>query len=119
MIDIKFLRENPQAIKDSIKRRGLKLDIDALLDLDTKRRAKIAELESLQAKRNALASEVGKVKPTPEQISRGRELKSQHESLDDELKKIDLHFFELMAEVSSSSVSTVIMVTPIFRIEWS
>jgi seryl-tRNA synthetase len=99
MIDIKLLRENPQAIKDSIKRRGLKLDIDALLDLDTKRRAKIAELEGLQAKRNALASEVGKGKPTSEQVARGRELKSQHESIDGELKKLDLHFHELMAEV--------------------
>lgn len=99
MIDIKFLRENPQAIKDSIKRRGLKLDIDALLDLDTKRRAKIAELESLQAKRNSLASEVGKQKPTTEQISRGRDLKSQHEAIDSELKKLDLHFNELMGEV--------------------
>lgn len=99
MIDIKFLRENPQIIKDSIKRRGLNVDIDALLDIDARRRAKIAELEGLQAKRNALASEVGKDKPKPEQISRGRELKSQHEAIDAELKKLDSHFNELLNEV--------------------
>jgi len=99
MIDIKLLRENPQTIKDSIKRRGLSVDIDALLDLDTKRRAKIAELEGLQAKRNSLASEVGKAKPSAEQISRGRDLKGKHEAVDTELKKLDLHFSELLAEV--------------------
>lgn len=99
MIDIKLLRENPQIVKESIKRRGLNVDIDALLELDTNRRAKIAELESLQAKRNTLASEVGKGKPSAEQIGVGRDLKSQHESIESELKKIDTHFVELLSEV--------------------
>lgn len=99
MIDIKLLRENPKELKDSIRRRGLKLDIDKLLEQDTKRRAKIAELESIQAKRNALASEIGKGKPSASQIEKGRKLKSQHEQTDQELQQIDAVFKPLLEDV--------------------
>jgi seryl-tRNA synthetase len=99
MLDIRFIRENPEAVKDSIRRRGLQVDVDKLLDLDTKRRAKIAELEEIQAKRNTLASESKNSKPSAGQIELGKDLKSQHESKEKDLEKILNDYQELLYEV--------------------
>lgn len=99
MIDIKLIRENPNIVKDSIRRRGLKVDIDELLKLDEQRRAKIGDLEALQAKRNTLAAEVGKNKPSDTQTKLGRELKSQHEQLSGELNTLDKTYQMILSEV--------------------
>lgn len=58
MLDLKFVRENPQVIKDAIEARGENCDIDAILSLDTKRRELISEKESLEAKRNRVSKEI-------------------------------------------------------------
>ena len=50
MIDIRFLRENPEAVKENIRKKfqDVKLPlVDEVVDLDQKRRAAIAEVESL------------------------------------------------------------------------
>ena len=55
MIDIRFLRENPEAVKENIRKKfqDAKLPlVDEVVDLDAKRRAAIAEVESLKAARN-------------------------------------------------------------------
>ena len=61
MLDIKFIRENPDAVKKSIKDRGLKLDLDALLELDAQRRKLVVEMEELKCKKNALSEEIAKM----------------------------------------------------------
>lgn len=99
MIDIKLLRDQPKDIKQSIARRGLKIDLDKLLDLDTKRRVKISEVEAVQAKRNKLASEIGKAKPSAQQIEQGRKLKAQHEQLEKALDELEPEFRELINDI--------------------
>ena len=52
MLDIRFIRENPEVVKKAIKDRGLKIDIKELLDLDNEKRKALVEVESLKSERN-------------------------------------------------------------------
>ena len=55
MLDIKFIRENPDAVKENIKKKfqDAKLPlVDEVIELDAKRRAAIAEADQLRAGRN-------------------------------------------------------------------
>ena len=63
MIDIKFIRENPDAVRASQKGRGEETSIvDQLLALDETRRGAINEFESLRAEQNTLSKSVGAAK---------------------------------------------------------
>ena len=62
MIDIRFLRENPEAVKENIRKKfqDAKLPlVDEVLELDKQNRAAIAEADNLRAARNALSKQVG------------------------------------------------------------
>ena len=57
MLDIKFIRENPDVVKENIKKKfqDQKLPlVDEVIELDAKRRAAIVEADQLRAARNAL-----------------------------------------------------------------
>jgi seryl-tRNA synthetase len=59
MLDIKFIRENPAAVKEALARRKAEADIDGLLELDHLRRAAITEAEELKSERNAASKTIG------------------------------------------------------------
>lgn len=58
MLDIKFIRENPDLVKKSVKERGLKLDLDIFIKLDNSRRKILSESEELRAKKNKANDEI-------------------------------------------------------------
>lgn len=63
MLDLKFIRENPDLVKKSLSGKGVSPgEIDNLLKLDTERRSLLLEVEQLKAKRNKLSEEVGRAK---------------------------------------------------------
>jgi seryl-tRNA synthetase len=59
MLDIKFIRENPAAVKKALVNRKAEADIDGLLALDIERRAAITEGEELKSERNAASKNIG------------------------------------------------------------
>ena len=60
MLDIKFVRENPDAVdKSCASRQNAHWDRERFFELDEERRSVIAEVESLQAERNAASKEIG------------------------------------------------------------
>ena len=62
MLDIRFVRENPEVVKENIRKKfqDHKLPlVDQALELDAKRRALIAEGDALRAARNSLSKQVG------------------------------------------------------------
>lgn len=61
MLDIKFIREHPEKVKQSLADRGVEFDVDYLLDLDARRRAKITEVDEMRAKQHALSAEIEKL----------------------------------------------------------
>ncbi|MDA3873002.1 MAG: serine--tRNA ligase [Kiritimatiellae bacterium] len=62
MLDIRTLRENPDAAKAKWASRGLDVDVQALLDLDDRRRQLITQVEELQQTRNSSSKEIGLLK---------------------------------------------------------
>ncbi len=62
MHDIKWIRENPEAFDNGLKRRGLPPEATKLIAIDERRRAIITKLEQAQARRNAASKEVGEAK---------------------------------------------------------
>ena len=59
MHDIRLLRDHPECLDAAMARRNGSWDKERFLDLDQKRRAAIAEVEQLQAQRNAASKEIG------------------------------------------------------------
>jgi seryl-tRNA synthetase len=52
MLDIKFIRDNLELVKQNCKNRHVKVDLDALLTLDEERRALLKDIDVLRATRN-------------------------------------------------------------------
>ena len=62
MLDIRFIRENPELVRENIKKKfqDAKLPlVDEVLELDEKKRAAITEASELRAQRNTLSKQVG------------------------------------------------------------
>jgi len=62
MLDIKWIRENPDALKTMLANRRSKVDVAPIYQLDAERRKLLQELEVLQAQRNKSAEQIGKLK---------------------------------------------------------
>ena len=80
MLDLKFIRENREIVKESIKNRRLNIDIDEVLRLDEERRKLLVEVEALKAERNKANDEISalmKQKKNPKDIITGMKVVSQ------------------------------------------
>ncbi len=69
MLDIKFIRDNPDLVKQGIANKNEPDKIDELLALDTKRRELIVNVEKLKAKKNKVSSQIPKMKKAGEDIT--------------------------------------------------
>jgi seryl-tRNA synthetase len=58
MIDIKLIRNNPEIIKDNIKKRNLDLDLDKFLEIDKQKLDLIVQVDELRAIRNKVSKEI-------------------------------------------------------------
>ncbi|PIS22426.1 serine--tRNA ligase, partial [candidate division WWE3 bacterium CG08_land_8_20_14_0_20_41_10] len=90
MLDAKFIRENPEKVKENIKNRmvsGPQFEVDDFLRVDEKKRLVITEIESLRALRNKLSGATGK--PSPEVIEEVKKTKEQIKLLEVDLGELD------------------------------
>ena len=62
MLDIKFIRENPEKFDSAMKSRGNNIKASQIIDLDIKNRAKMTKIQELQAVRNNIAKEIAESK---------------------------------------------------------
>jgi len=91
MLELKFIRENLDLVKDALRKRNSKLEIDGLIELDDKRRKVLLELEDLRAKKNLANDEISKLlkeKQDPkEKIASMKDIAIRIDSLEKELKE--------------------------------
>ncbi len=99
MLDIKYIRENKEKIKEAARNKNIKIDIDRLLEIDEKRRALKTKNDELQARRNKLAKDAKGQRPTAGQVEEGKKLKMESSQAEEELKKTDKEYFDLMVKV--------------------
>jgi seryl-tRNA synthetase len=62
MLDIKFVRDNPDKVEQALKDRGSAMNLDEFLALEKKRRELLSAVETLKSKRNAVSQEISKIK---------------------------------------------------------
>ena len=106
MLDMKFIRENPEIVKENIKKKfqDAKLPlVDEAIDLDAKRRAAIAEADQLRSARNTLSKQVGmlmgQAKKDPSKLEEAEKVKAQVKADADRLAELERQEAELEAEL--------------------
>ena len=85
MIDIQFVRDHPEVVKEKSKQKGYEVDVDALLELDTSRKEILTQVENLRAKRNEIASSMKGGRPDEATVSKGKQIKSELTDLEEKL----------------------------------
>ena len=68
MLDIQFIRDNPELVTAKSAQKGYSVDVPRLLEIDGHRKTRIAQIDELRARRNAQAAELPQGKPSDEQI---------------------------------------------------
>jgi len=86
MLDLKFIRENPELIKQGIESKNEKSRVDEVLQLDKQRREILVVSEELKAKRNQVSQEVGKLKKAGQDAS---EIVAEMKAVSDKIKDYD------------------------------
>jgi len=98
MLDIKFIRENPDLVKAAVQNKNEKGDIDALLRLDEERRTLIFRVEELKQQRNNNSKEVSERKRSGQDaadlIEKTKEISEEIKSLDENLAQIEINLHE-------------------------
>lgn len=93
MLDIKFIRSNPDLVKEALRKRHNSLQLDQFLAIDQKRRDLLLETEELKARRNQASMEVSRMKksgePSAELMAELSTMSTRIKALDEELKDID------------------------------
>jgi len=103
MLSLQFIRENPDAVRKSLKDRGAEESpLEAILELDQKRRDLLVESEALRAERNAVGKRVGGAKDDAERrqfIDQMRELSEKVDVLDPTVKEVEERMQSLLLEL--------------------
>ncbi len=102
MLDKRFIRENPDAVKAAVRVKGIDLDVDELLELDQVARKLQHELDQAQAHRKSSAKEYAQADE-----ARRAELKAGHEELDAHLKSLRDQLME-----TNSRLQELLLLTP-------
>ena len=106
MLDIKFIRENPDVVKENIKKKfqDEKLPlVDKVIELDAENRAVISEAQELRTARNTLSKQIGKLmgmaKKDPSKLEEAEAVKAQVKADADRLAELEKKEDELAAEI--------------------
>jgi seryl-tRNA synthetase len=98
MLDIKYIRENPEKVKEACKVKQVVCDIDRILQLDQERKKLLQDIEGLKAKQNKL----GKA-----DIAEAQGLKQQIKAQEPAFKSVEEELSRLLLEVPNVPLSDV------------
>lgn len=109
MLDIKFVRDNPDTVKKSLRDRGADFDLDYFLGLDERRRAKIKEVDEMRSRRNEFAEAIATSAPSERasKIEASRLLKDRLGHAEFELKVLEEEFDGLARRLPNIPLSEV------------
>ncbi|OIP10796.1 MAG: serine--tRNA ligase [Rhodocyclales bacterium CG17_big_fil_post_rev_8_21_14_2_50_68_7] len=111
MLDIQLLRSHPDRVRERLARRGVVFEAEVFQTLEEERRRIQGRTQELQARRNALSKEIGRVKAAggdPAQLmaevaGTGEQVRTGEEGLADVLARID-HFLSRIPNLPHDSV---------------
>jgi len=111
MLDLKFIRENPELVKQGIQNKNEKDRVDEILSLDEKRRKIISEAEELKAKKNQVSAKIPQMKKVGEDTTQifaeMKNVSDKISELDNELKKVENDLNEILMYIPNLPHSSV------------
>lgn len=109
MLDIKFIRENAEKVKQGAKDKNFDVDIDRLLELDTKRRDLTFNSQQTRQRRNEVSGSIkgASNEERPALIQEGKALKAKLEEIDAELVEVQAQYDALMLQVPNIALPEV------------
>lgn len=103
MLDIKILRQNPEIIKEALKKRNSDLDITPAIELDKKRRELLVDVEQKKASQNEITKKIPQMKKNGENtdaiFKEMKELSNNIKELDDQVRQIDEELRNFMLRI--------------------
>ena len=103
MLDIAFIRENPETVKSAIRNKRVDLELDELLAVDQKRRRSLSSIEKLRAQRNSLSASIPTLSGDARQVAieESQRVRVELSNQEKELPAIEEQFNRLMYLVPS------------------
>jgi len=99
MLDIKFIRENKEAVKKNCELRNIKCDVDRLLELNEKRRGLIGEIGELREEKNKLNDEIKSAADKNALVEKGKIIKEKLEKVEPEFEEVEKEWKKLIIAV--------------------
>lgn len=99
MLDIRFIRDNAEAVQKNADNKACKVDIAKLLELDAKNRELQNKVDELRQKRNENVEKSKGTRPTDEMIAEGKAIKEQLGVAEPQLKDANTEFIDLLKQV--------------------
>lgn len=100
MLDLKFIRDHPDLVKEGIRKKGHVDNVDSILRLDEQRREIIAKAEALKNRRNTVSDQIAKMKKEGEDVTSAiaemNKVKDEIKSMDDDLRKVEAELNALL-----------------------
>jgi seryl-tRNA synthetase len=107
MLDIRFVRENPEAVQQNAINKGYDVSISEVLKLDETKRELLTQAETLREKRNTIASQMKGGRPSDEQVAEGRAVKEQLAEKESALRDADEAFLAAFKKVPNMAATDV------------
>jgi len=111
MLDLKFVRENPDQVRKAMELKGEPADLDRLLQLDRERREMLREAEELKQLRNRVSKEIGRSKDNPEAVEAKkremREVSDRIKNLDEQLRRLEEEMEQLLLSLPNLPAAEV------------
>jgi len=93
VLDARFVRANPDVVREALRKRHVTANLDEFLQLDEKRRQLLAEVEQLKARRNKESEEIARLKkagqPADDLITSMRQVSEQIKAMDDQVRQTE------------------------------
>ena len=101
MLDIRFIREHPALVQEGARKKRINIDIDALLEVDERRRQLIGQVENLKALRNKMSKEIPTLQGEARQaaIAQMKSVADESKTLEGPLREAEASFADLMLRV--------------------
>ena len=107
MLDRRFIRENPDAVKAAVRVKGIDLDVDELLDLDARTRKLQHDVDQAQTRRKGISKEFGKADE-----ARRAALKAESDDIDGQLRTLRDELTQ-----TSAQLEALLLLTPMIPSE--
>jgi seryl-tRNA synthetase len=99
MLDIRYIRDNAKLVQENTKNKGYDIDINALIELDTKRRDIQNRADELRERRNNIAAQMKNGKPNPDLIAEGKSIKNELVEIEKQFKNVDDDYLVLLESI--------------------